>query len=163
MQDDDEDPRDGRDETRDERLDRNWGELLQELRVSQMGVQILAGFLLTLPFQQRFAGLSGYERGLYLVTVLVACVATMLLIAPVAIHRALFRRHQKGRVVAAADVLARAGLATLGLAVTGVVTLVFTVVLGDGEGVVVGALLLLAIATFWWFVPHRLRHSHIDR
>jgi hypothetical protein len=148
---------DDRHESRDERMDRNWMELLQELRVSQMGVQILSGFLLTLPFQQRFAGLGTYERTLYLVTVVVACVATMLLITPVAIHRALFRRHRKEQVVAAADRLARAGLATLALAVTGVMTLVFTVVLGDAEGVVAGALLLLALVVFWWFVPHHLR------
>src|SRR4051812_35091858 len=108
-------PRDGRNETRDQRLDRNWNELLQELRVTQTGVQILAGFLLTLPFQARFAGLPSFERWVYLATVLVTCFATILLIAPVAVHRALFRRHEKDRLVDAADRLARAGLGALGL------------------------------------------------
>ncbi|GAB3591356.1 DUF6328 family protein [Angustibacter peucedani] len=155
-------PGDDRGESRDQKLDRNWMELLQELRVSQTGVQILAGFLLTLPFQARFAGIGGYERALYLVTVVVACTATVLLITPVAIHRALFRRHEKDRLVEAGDRLARAGLAALGLAVSGVVALVFTVVVGDVPGAIAGLVLLTAITTFWWFVPRRLRHTRID-
>ncbi len=153
------DPAGGRDETPDERLDRNWMELLQELRVSQTGVQILAGFLLTLPFQTRFAGLSSAERALYLLTVVVACVATILLITPVAIHRALFRQHRKARIVAAADRLARAGLVALGLTVSGVVALVFTVVLGGWAGAVAGTVLLVGIASSWWVVPRRLRQD----
>ncbi|WP_426561714.1 DUF6328 family protein [Angustibacter sp. McL0619] len=148
---------DQRHETRNQRLDRNWNELLQELRVTQTGVQILAGFLLTLPFQIRFAGLGSYERWLYLATVLVSCFATILLIAPVAVHRALFRRHEKDRLVEAGDVLARAGLTALGLAVTGVVMLVFTVVLGRWQGVVAAGALLCSIVVFWWVIPRRLR------
>jgi O-antigen/teichoic acid export membrane protein len=148
---------DERHESRNQRLDRNWNELLQELRVTQTGVQILAGFLLTLPFQARFAGLATFERWLYLVTVLVSCFATILLIAPVAVHRALFRRHEKDRLVDAADRLARAGLAALGLAVTGVVMLVFTVVLGRWQGLVAGAALLVSIIVFWLVIPRRLR------
>ncbi|GAA4345744.1 DUF6328 family protein [Angustibacter luteus] len=148
---------DDRHESRDQRLDRNWTELLQELRVTQTGVQILAGFLLTLPFQARFAGLPPFERGIYLVTVLLSCVATILLVAPVAVHRALFRRHEKDRLVDAADRLARAGLGALGLSLTGVVTLVFSVVLGRWEGIVAGSALLVAIVAFWVVIPLRLR------
>jgi len=142
-------PGDDRDESRDQRLDRNWNELLQELRVTQTGVQILAGFLLTLPFQTRFSQLSTFEETLYLVTAFVSCVATILLVAPVAVHRALFRRHEKDRLVDAADRLARAGLVCLGLAVTGVVTLVFSVVLGQWQALPAGASLLTLIIVFW--------------
>jgi O-antigen/teichoic acid export membrane protein len=148
---------DERNETRNQRLDRNWIELLQELRVTQTGVQILAGFLLTLPFQARFAGLGTFERWIYLGTVLVSCFATILLVAPVAVHRALFRRHEKDRIVEAGDRLARAGIAALGLSVTGVVTLVFSVVLGRWQGLVAGAALLCSVFVFWLLIPRRLR------
>ena len=149
--------RDDREESHDERMDRNWNELLQELRVSQTGVQILAGFLLTLPFQQRFKDLADAERGLYLVTVVVACVSTLLLVTPVVLHRALFRRHAKETLVRAADRLARAGLVALGVTVSGVVTLVFSIVLGGWFGVVAGVALLLALGASWWLLPSRLR------
>ncbi|KQX69668.1 DUF6328 family protein [Angustibacter sp. Root456] len=149
--------RDDRGESHDERMDRNWNELLQELRVSQTGVQILAGFLLTLPFQQRFTQLGATTRTLYLVTVVVACVSTLLLVTPVVLHRALFRRHAKDTLVRAADRLARAGLGALGVTVSGVVTLVFTVVLGGWSGAVAGLLLLLALGASWWLLPRRLR------
>src|ERR1700758_3978433 len=81
-----------RDETEQERLDRNWNNLLQELRVVQTGVQLLTGFLLTLPFQQRFTVLSHTMQMVYLVTVGCSVGATVLLITPVGIHRLLFRR-----------------------------------------------------------------------
>ncbi len=148
---------DDRQESHDQRMDRNWAELLQELRVSQTGVQILAGFLLTLPFQQRFSELGTPERVLYLGTVVVACVSTLLLVTPVVLHRALFRRHAKERLVRAADRLARAGLGALGVTVSGVVTLVFAMVVGRWEGVVAGTALLLALGSFWWVLPSRLR------
>ena len=85
---------DDRDETEAERLDRNWSSLLQELRVTQTGVQLLTGFLLTLPFQPRFTGLDGIMRTVYLVTVACSLGATVLLVAPVSMHRVLFRRHR---------------------------------------------------------------------
>src|SRR6188472_4375105 len=77
----------GRDESRAERMDRNWVELLQELRVLQTGVQILAGFLLTLPFQARFETLDGYQIGLYLANVIVAALTTASILLPVSLHR----------------------------------------------------------------------------
>src|ERR1700761_1739397 len=92
-----------RGETEIERLDRNWSNLLQELRVVQTGVQLLTGFLLTLPFQQRFDVLSQQMRIAYLVTVGCSVGATVLLIAPVGIHRLLFRRHRLQVLVAGAD------------------------------------------------------------
>src|SRR3978361_1930941 len=91
-----------RNETPTQRLDRNWSDLLQELRVVQTGVQLLTGFLLTLPFQARFIALSAFEQNVYLATVGLAIAATGFLIAPVLIHRVLFRRHARKILVTAA-------------------------------------------------------------
>ena len=102
-----------------ERLDRNWADLLQELRVVQTGVQLLTGFLLTLPFQARFVGLGEFQQNVYLVTVGFAISATGFLIAPVAIHRVLFRRHARLTLVSAAHRLAVIGTVLLGAAVVG--------------------------------------------
>ena len=107
-----------RDETPIERADRNYNELLQELRVAQTGVQILFAFLLTIPFQQRFGEEVGTGlRKEYLVTLLVTAMATALLIAPVTMHRILFRQGLKPQLVTVADRLAKAGLACLACAV----------------------------------------------
>ena len=83
---------DGRDESRAERMDRNWAELLQELRVLQTGVQLLAGFLLTLPFQARFETLDDYQTRLYLANVVLAALTTATILLPVSVHRRLFRQ-----------------------------------------------------------------------
>lgn len=150
------DPEDGRRETRDERMDRNWNELLQELRVTQTGAQILTGFLLTIPFQQRFADLDEFQRGTYLVLVLLAAVTTGLIVAPVSIHRILFRRHLKPELVQNADVLARAGLVTLALVMSGVTMLLFDVVLDRTAGIVAGVSVLVFLAACWLVWPLNL-------
>src|SRR3712207_1749392 len=85
---------DPRDESEAERLDRNYGELLQELRVTQTGVQILFAFLLTLAFTQRFPQITSFQRGTYVVTLLFSAAAAALFIAPVALHRMVFRHNQ---------------------------------------------------------------------
>src|SRR6185437_5639709 len=100
-----------RNESAAHRLDRNFSELLQELRVAQTGVQILFAFLLSIAFQQRFTSLQNYQRVFYLVTLMAAALAAVLLIAPVAVHRMLFRQHLKDEVVALTSRLAVAGLA----------------------------------------------------
>lgn len=150
---------DGRDETPTERLDRNWDELLQELRVTQTGVQLLTAFLLSLPLQQRFSQLHDYQRTLYLVAVGLSVSATGLLVAPVAVHRALFRRHQKEKVVIAADRAARAGLVLLGLAISTVVTFIFGVVVGVASAGAAGVAALLLLTVLWWWVPHQVRRD----
>ena len=144
---------DGRNETPEEKADRNWNELLQELRVAQTGVQILTGFLLTLPFQQRFEQLDTFEVGTFLVVVLVAAVATGLLIAPVSLHRALFGRRRKHATVAVAHRLAQLGLVALALAVGGVVLLVFSVVVGRPEAVAVAGVFMAGLAGLWGVLP----------
>lgn len=143
----------GRHETATERIDRNWAELLQELRVTQTGVQLLTGFLLTLPFQSRFEMLDSVQRGIFLVVVLLSVVATGLLIAPVGFHRVLFRHHRKPELVKAADRFARAGLAVLAVVVTGVVLLVFDVVAGRTAGIAAAAGVGTLVVVCWWVVP----------
>ena len=118
-----------RDETPMERADRNYNELLQELRVAQTGVQILFAFLLTIPFQQRFGEMVGAGlRQEYLATLLVTAAATALLIAPVTMHRILFRQGLKPELVTVADWLAKGGLACLAFAVLLAVFLIVSVV-----------------------------------
>ena len=109
-----------RNETATMRADRNWNELLQELRVTQTGLQILTGFLLTVPFQQRFAEMSPVLRWVFLVALALAVLATAIVVAPVAAHRILFRRRAKAELVSAADRLTKAGLATLALTIVAV-------------------------------------------
>jgi len=146
-------PSDGRDETYIERMDRNWDELLQELRVTQTGTQILTGFLLTLPFQSRFSDLDDYQRDLYLVLVVLAALATVLIVAPVSLHRLLFRRRLKPQLVDAGHWLARAGLAMLALVLTGAAMLLFDVVLSRTAGWWVAGGLLVVIALAWVVLP----------
>ena len=140
-----------------ERIDRNWDELLQELRVSQTGVQILTGFLLTVPLQPTFHELSGLERGTYVVAISASILATCLLIAPVALHRALFRRRRKQTLVALGHWLAVAGLGFLATAIVGVVTLVFALVLGPATGSWAGGVIALVFASVWLVGPLALR------
>jgi hypothetical protein len=119
---------DDRDESEDEKLDRKFNDLLQELRVMQTGAQLTAGFLLTLPFQQTFGALDGFQRNLYLVLVVLAALTTAVVVAPVAVHRRLAGRHVKERLVVTAHRLVGFGLVCLGLLVTGMVLLIFDVV-----------------------------------
>ena len=148
---------DGRKETQNERADRNWNELLQELRVMQTGVQILTGFLLTLPFQTRFADLDDYQHTVYLILVVTSVVATALIVAPVSVHRSLFRQQMKRHIVTLADRLTRIALAVLALVMTGATLLVFDVVVGRTEGIVAGACVLVALAIVWVTLPEVLR------
>jgi heme A synthase len=144
---------DGRDETRTERMDRNWNELLQELRVTQTGVQLLTAFLLSLPFQQRFTKITDEQKTLYLVTVMLSITATAFVITPVSLHRVVFRMRQKERLVAIADVTAKIGLVLLGLAVTGVATLIFSVSVGTVAGACAGAATFLVFTVLWLVIP----------
>ena len=153
-----------RDETPEERADRNYDELLQELRVAQTGVQILFAFLLTMPFQQRFTSTVSTDlRWIYIFTLISTAVATAFLIAPVSHHRILFRHGQKPHLVTQADRLAKLGLVFLALAVLGSVHLVIAVVSGrDVATACTGALALLFLIT-WLVQPLRLRATHPDR
>ena len=144
---------DQRHETATERADRNWDELLQELRVTQTGIQILSGFLLTLPFQQRFTALDDSLRTVYLVAVVLATVSTGLVVAPVASHRLLFRKHHKTALVETSDRLAKLGLAFVGVTDVVVLALVFGFVLGDTAAFVAGGAVLVVFVALWLVVP----------
>ncbi|MCV7343974.1 DUF6328 family protein [Mycolicibacterium rhodesiae] len=146
-----------RSETEAERLDRNWSNLLQELRVTQTGVQLLTGLLLTLPFQNRFTTLSAELRAVYLATVVCSLAATVLLVAPVGMHRMLFRRHRLRPLVAIAHRFAFCGLLLLGTALTGVAVVVFGTVLGDEAGVVAGVVTAVLMLTAWVVFPLWMR------
>jgi hypothetical protein len=147
------DPSDGRDETQDERMDRNWNEILQELRVTQTGTQILTGFLLTLPFQQRFEKLDQFQLDVYLVLVGLAVLSTALGLAPVSLHRTLFRQKAKQRIVSIADRLMRGALVCIGLLTAGVALLIFDVVADRTTGVVSAAVTALLIGLLWLALP----------
>jgi hypothetical protein len=151
-----------RNETTAERLDRNWGDLLQEIRVIQTGVQFLTGFLLTLPFQQKFSSLTGFQRDVYLATVASSILATALLQAPVSVHRALFRQHQRRRTVTLGHRLAVVGLFFLACAIVGVALIVFAVLDGTATGVVAAAVTAAVLATLWLVFPQALRVLHRD-
>ncbi|NBM17689.1 hypothetical protein GUY61_19125 [Streptomyces sp. GC420] len=142
-----------------ERADRNFAELLQELRVTQTGVQILVAFLLTLAFTARFPTLDPVQRGTYVATLLLAMLAAALLTAPAALHRTLFGQGAKPVTVRISSRLAEAGLAILVLALTGATLLVVDVVYGRTAGIVAGAGTLVACAGLWGVLPQIVRRS----
>ncbi|MGO4189459.1 DUF6328 family protein [Pseudarthrobacter sp. TAF60_1] len=146
----------GRNETREEQLDRNWAELLQELRVLQTGVQILAGFLLTLPFQQRFKELDQFQVTLYLVNVVIAALTTAFILLPVSVHRRLFRQRLKEMLVSSADTITKLALAGVGMLSVGTAALVFDVTAGRSAGLTAGGILLAVLLVLLIYVPLRL-------
>lgn len=156
----------GRRETRNEKRDRNWNDLLQELRVMQTGTQIIAGFLLTLPFQQRFSELDTLSVVLYLTLVVLAAVATCLMLVPVAMHRQLFGLRIKDRLVESGHRVVSVVLWLIGLLVAGTTALIFYVVVGAQEAAIVAVFfasgLVLALLVYPRFIrlgkrPHRSR------
>jgi hypothetical protein len=151
-----------RDESEEERLDRNLTELLNELRVALPGVQVLFAFLLGVPFTQRFAELASYQEDVYFGTLVCAAVATAFLIAPSAHHRIEFRLRDKRHIVFAANRYAIIGLAFLALAMTGVVLLVTDFIFGVVATVLATSLTLLLFALLWYILPLR-RRMQIER
>jgi hypothetical protein len=151
-----------RDETEAHRLDRNFAEQLQELRVAQTGVQILFAFLLAIAFQQRFGELSTGQRALYLVTLLSAAMAAVLLIAPAATHRILFGRHRKDEVVGLTKNLLTGGLIFLAISILSAVVLVVDFVADGVVAAVVTSILGVVVLTTWVVIPFvtRRRPDH---
>ena len=146
-----------RDETRLERWDRNFIELLQELRVAQTGVQILFAFLLTLPFTNRFEVIEDRDKVVYVITLVAAASATALLIAPASAHRQVFREGHKPSLVRWASRLAQAGLGFLLIAMMGAVFMVLDVVAGLGWAGGVGIVVMAWYLTLWYLLPKRIR------
>ena len=136
-----------------QQITRNLNELLQELRVMQTGVQILTGFLLTVPFTDRFGDLTTAQQRLYLGILVTAVLTTLVIVAPVCYHRLLFRQGRRDWIVAAAQRCALAGLAGLAAVSAAVVLLVFDVVLGPRAALIAAAAVALAFTLMWAVVP----------
>ena len=148
-----------RSESEAHKLDRNYSELLQELRVAETGVQILFAFLLGIAFQQRFSSIGGFDRTIYLVTLGSAAMSVALLIAPVAIHRVLFHRRRKDELVAATSRLAGFGLVFLSLAMLGAVLLIFDFVADRWLAVGITVVLGVTFGYTWVLLPLRLTET----
>jgi hypothetical protein len=144
---------DPRNESEAERDDRNLAELLQELRVAGLGVQVLFGFLLSLPFTNRFTRLSHGQRDLYLATLVLSALATALLLGPVAYHRLVFRRGMKEGLVRTASVMAIGGLAVVGLAVSAAVLLVTGFVASVVPAVLITVFVAGVFGIVWFAFP----------
>jgi O-antigen/teichoic acid export membrane protein len=138
-------------------LDRNWAELIQELRVIGTGVQILFAFLLSIAFQSRFARTTGLQRDDYLATLMLSGMAAAIFIAPVAVHRLLFRFRVKDEVVNVTNVLAICGLVSLSLALVGAILLVSDWVAGSLGAVICSGSAALVLLTGWFAFPLWLR------
>jgi uncharacterized membrane protein len=152
-----------RNETELERSDRHLSELMQEVRVAQTGVQVLFGFLLTVPFTARFERLDSAQRGLYFATLAVAGAAAMLLIAPSSQHRVLFRCGDKPYLVRMANRYAIAGLACVGVAMAGALVFVADVVFDSTSAGIAGGVAALACAWSWYGHPMRRRRRLFAR
>ncbi len=155
-------PTSGRDESPQERADRNLTELLGELRVALPGVQVLFAFLLIVPFNDRFSDATAFQRDLYLGTLICTAFASALLIAPSMNHRLEFQHGDKEHLVAVANRLTIAGLTLVAFAMTGVVALLTDFVFGTATMVVATTALALAFALLWYVLPLRRRRK-LDR
>lgn len=151
------DPGSGREESESERLDRNLGELLQELRVALPGVQVLFAFLLAVPFQRNFTEITGFQERVYFATLLLTALSAVLLISPSAYHRLNFRTQQKDDLVFLANKLAIAGLGTLALAMTGAIMLITDVLFGSTATILMAAATVLVFGFFWFGLPLQRR------
>lgn len=141
--------------------DRNWNELLQELRVTQTGLLLLTGFLVTLPFQGRFGNMSQSQVVGYLVVLCTAVSAMALVLAPVNYHRVLFRQREKEWLVLVGNQCARGGLVLSAFALSGVVWLIFDFVIGRTAGIIAGATALAALTLVWIGVPLATRRHAV--
>jgi hypothetical protein len=156
------DPGGGRHETPDERADRNMAELLQELRVLALGVQVLFGFLLAIPFATHFDRLDENQRRLYVCCLVLSVVATGALITPVAYHRAVFRLHDKPGLVALANAMTWVGLGAVGLAISSAVWLVLSTVCRGWPVPTICSIVVAFFLMLWIVMPlaARVRRRH---
>jgi hypothetical protein len=151
----------GRNETPLERLDRNLQEMLSELRVVVTGVQVLFAFLLVVPFNSGFANIGPFERAVYFVTLVLAALAAICMLAPPAHHRILFRCDDKRQIVFTANRLMITGLGFLALAMCGSLLLVATKLFGVTTGAVTVGLAATSFVVVWFALPLR-RKAKLD-
>jgi hypothetical protein len=145
------------DATDEAKINRNWTELIQELRSTQTGVQVLTGFLLTVPFSDRFDTLDDVQRTAYLLVLSGAVSATAAILSPIAYHRILFRRGRRPWLVEKANQVARVGLVLVALTTCGVVFLTFDLAIGRTGGVVASIIAFLGYLVLWVGIPLRAR------
>ena len=145
-------------ETEKQRWDRNFADLLQELRVAQTGVQILFAFLLTLPFSSGFPNTTAFQKDTYVVALIAAAFATAMIISPVAFHRALFRQGRKPELVRYAHRMATGGLAFMLIAMVSSVLLITDYLLNIWAAVILTAITAAWFLTFWAFIPWARRN-----
>jgi amino acid permease len=148
-------------ETEKQRWDRNFADLLQELRVAQTGIQILFAFLLTIPFSNGFPEVTQFQKDTYVVALLAAAGATAMIIAPVAFHRALFRQGRKPELVRYAHRMATGGLAFLLVSMVSCVLLITDFILSRWIAFVFSAITAVFFLTFWAAIPW-FRRNWID-
>ncbi len=151
-----------RDESEAERLDRNYGELLQEMRVLQAGMQILFAFLLSLPFASRFADVTTLQRDVYYFTLVSTAIATTCIVGPVPFHRVVFRRGMKDDLIKAATRYVVAGLVFLFFAMTGAVLLVLDFLFSRGLAFVTTGGLAALFIVLWVVIPFLSRANEED-
>lgn len=156
-EDDDVNPISGRRETENERLDRNFNELLQELRVAQTGTQILFAFLLTTAFTPLMHESDQFSQRVLATTLVLAALATGLLIAPVALHRTVFRRGLKQELVQISSRLASGGLVFLVLTMLGGCLLALDALITRQAAFLVTGAVALWFAGFWLLLPLTIR------
>jgi hypothetical protein len=142
-----------------ERLDRQWSELLQELRLAQTGTQILFAFLLSIAFQGAFQNADAFTHHVYAVTLVASALAVGLFLAPVSFHRIIYRQKLRDRMLPIASRMAIAGLAFLVLAMTGGVLLAIDVVVSRPVAILLTSSVLLWFVIFWYAVPTWVRRS----
>ena len=146
-------------ESQGERLDRELGELLQELRVILPGVQVLLAFLLTAPFQQRFAQLPGTERNAFFAAIACATLATVLLIAPSAHHRLRWRDRDKEHLLRLGNQMAIWGTVFLGAAIVLALYVVTNVLFTSNLALLTAGAAVVAFALVWYALPFAGRLS----
>jgi len=140
-----------------ERLDRQWNELLQELRLAQTGTQILFAFLLGIAFQAKFQEADTFTHDVYAGTLIASALAVGLFLAPVSFHRLVYRHKLRDRMLPIAGHMAAAGLVFLVLAMSGGVLLALDVVLSRIAAIVVVAIVLAWFTVFWYVIPAWVR------
>ena len=147
----------GREETEEERLDRNLSELLQELRVALPGVQVLFAFLLAVPFQQGFEKITSFQKGAYFGTLICTAISAVMLMAPTAYHRLTFRYQQKRRLVFYSNRFSIIGLTFLALAMTGAIMLITDFLFGITATIITTGATILVFGFFWFGLPLQRR------
>jgi hypothetical protein len=150
-------------ETSSERLDRNLIELLQEVRVVQTGVQVLFAFLLTVPFSSGFTRITDFQRGAYFATLVGSALASILLTAPTALHRTLFRLGQKEYMVDLSNRLTLGGLLATAVAMIAAMLLVSDVMFGMAAAIAIAGGTAVAFVLVWGVVPLRRRRRVLGR